>query len=529
MPEHTPASWSRLDRRQFLGRAAAGTATVGGLGVLLAACGSESGTAGTGAATTAVRPPSTPTGTLRVANPGEPNFIDPSQALEVTEWSMVRNVYDGLAVFDADYVEMVPALATAWTSNDDATVWTFQLREGVTFHDGEPFDAAAAKRTIEYYTDRTWGFTVANLKRVDASNDGRELRVAFSAPSPDFLRNQALVKMISPKLIADKAVEKRASGTGPFKLAAWNKGQDMVLEANADYWGEGPYLDQVRLRSIGDMTTALSALAAGDVDVVMKVPPKQAQSLTSGGKASVTTKESWVEGHIIFRCDQAPLDDVRVRQAVAYAIDREALVTAILRDQAVVAHTPMPPGTYGEAAPSLRYTRDVEKAKALLAEAGATDVELPLSVFAGIRVLGEEVGQAVSAQLAEAGIRAKLDILEPGVAVQDLTAEQPKHVLVHAEYGWSNGGPLHFTLGTALGHPHYTGKELTDTVAKVGVTADGPEREQVLADAQAQFMEQLPHLPLYHLKLSDATATNVHGYSVPKDGYLPSFGQAFLA
>lgn len=529
---HTRAAAVDLSRRHLLGLMGRGGIAVGmlGTGALLAGCGGDSSSAGQSAqpSPTDAGPPAQPTGVLRVANPGEPNFIDPANALEITEWSMIRNVYDGLVEWNEDYTELVPALAVSWEVNDDASEWTFQLREGVTFHDSEAFDAAAAKTSLEYYQDKTWGFTLENLDSIEVV-ESHLLVVTFSAPSPDFLRNQVLIRMISPKLIADAAVGTTAAGTGPYRLAEWNQGREMILEPADEYWGDGPYLERIELRSISDTTTAINALTAGDIDVVMKLPPPQLEGLAANQEIDLHTKESWIEGHLVFRCDVPPLDDVRVRQAIAYALDRGAVVEHVLEGEAVVGASPMPPETYGVVTPETSYERDLDRARGLLAEAGYPDgLDLTMSVFAGIRVMGEEVSQAIVGQLAEAGINVELNILEPGVAILDLTEDEPSNPLVHVEYGWTNGGPFHFTLGNALGHPHYTGQELESLIESIRTEPDGDRRLDLLAETQEAFMEEIPHLPLYHLTLTDATRNNVGGYTNPKDGYFPPLGTAYL-
>ena len=191
---------------------------------------------------------------------------------------MTVNVYDGLIEWSEDYSELVPGLAESWEFSDDAKEWTFKLRTGVAFHDGTPFDEQAVKRSLEHFTEGAVAFALANMKRIDVSRPG-EVRVLFSKPAPDFGRDQTSIKMVSPKLLAEKAAaSERAVGTGRYKLVRWDKGSQMLLEAVPDHWsGEGPYLERIELRPINEQTTALSALTAGDIDLVMKVAPRQAQ------------------------------------------------------------------------------------------------------------------------------------------------------------------------------------------------------------------------------------------------------------
>src|SRR5207237_2693117 len=134
------------------------------------------------------------------------------------------------------------------------------------------------------------------------------LELTFSAPSPDLARNQTVAKMISPKAIDAKAVGKQAIGTGAYLFKQWNRGISVTLEPNPSYWGKsGPYLERIDLRNIADKTAAITALTAGDVDLVFKVPPKQLQTLRQRSKlASSSSRPSWIEGHLVFRCDQKP-------------------------------------------------------------------------------------------------------------------------------------------------------------------------------------------------------------------------------
>jgi ABC-type transport system substrate-binding protein len=156
-------------------------------------------------------------GTLIAANIAEPNFIDPANALEVDEYAVVRNVYDGLVQWDPAEQHLEPALALSYHSNSSATQWVFHLRKGVEFQDGTPFNSAAVKQTIMHYLPNSWGFLFANLKSIDDSNP-YVVKLNFSLPSPDLARNQTFVKMISPKLLKQNKAAARAVGTGAIKF-----------------------------------------------------------------------------------------------------------------------------------------------------------------------------------------------------------------------------------------------------------------------------------------------------------------------
>ena len=412
----------------------------------------------------------------------------PPWRCENYEFSIVRGVYEGLVAWNEDFSDLVPSLATEWSSNADASEWTFKLRDDVFFHDGSKFDAAAAKATIQHYDPATtnWGFLFSGITDIDDSDPGT-LIIKFSAPSPDIGRNQSFVKMISPALLAQgtpeldaasQPVNQQASGgTGPYVWGSRAPGTSVTLAANPSYWqqGAGPYYQTVELDSIADTDAALTALQAGNVDILPRIAPLQLQRVTGDANLAVSTVPSWLVIHLIFRTDQAPLTDVRVRQAIAYGIDRQSIIDEVLLGQAQLATSLMPPGTYGRAEPTTTYPFDPDKAKALLAEAGYDGTQIKLA--SGNNAPFPLVGQAIASQLADVGVNLVAEAMEPGVAVNDtLISETPGHTILLSTYGWVNGGPFHFNVRTVVNHPHYTGADVVDMVDKVNTTPDGPER-----------------------------------------------------
>lgn len=138
------------------------------------------------------------------------------------------------------------------------------------------------------------------------------------------------------------------------------------------------------------------------------------------------------------------------------------------------------------------------------------------------------VGEAMVAQLAEAGINIRFELLDPGVNFTDLLSPHPKHQLFLLIYGWVNGGPFHFDALTSLLHPHYKGEKLTALVHTCNTTADGPARLRYLQEAQNLYMKELPHLPLFYPVVADAFSAKVKGYEVAKDGYQPVFARTSI-
>jgi len=471
-----------------------------------------------------------PTGTLNLANPGEPNYIDPAMSLENYEFAIVRNVYEGLVAWNNSWSSFVPALATSWSSNADASEWTFHLRKGVKFHDGTAFDSTAVKASLTHYDpDKTnWGFLLSGISGIDAS-DPNTVVLKFSAPSPDILRNQVFIKMISPQLLSSGDPAQTAIGTGPFKWGSRAKGTSITLNANTSYWNSpagGPGYTKAVLQSISDTNAAVQALQAGSVDIVPRIAPLQLQQLKSNSNLAVSTVKSWLVIHLIFRTDQGPLQDVRVRQAIAYAIDRDAIIKDVLLGQAQKATSLMPPGTYGRSEPSTVYNYDPAKAKSLLQAAGYPN-GFSIALASGNSAPFPLVGQAIAGQLKQVGINMQADALEPGVAVNDvLISNTPKHTILLSTYGWVNGGPFHFNTQIIVNHPHYKGADMLALVDKVNHTPDGPDRLKVLADAQEMYAQVIPDFPLYYPSVSDAYTKTIQNYSAPVDAYQIDFTRA---
>jgi peptide/nickel transport system substrate-binding protein len=512
-----------MTRVVFLRRTAGGLVATSGLSAFLAACGgsSDDQPAGNG------KPPSRPTGTLRVALADEPTTLDPSLAFSVADTVILHNVYNGLVAFNDDYSELVPGLATDWEVSDDAREWTFKLREGVTFHDGEPLDSAAVKASFDFYIRETSGsgFTVGEYSEIVAS-DPLTVTVRYKAGFPDLARNCTVMRILSPTLVAgsvdavDRRVQKEPSGTGAFRFVSREAGRSVTVEAFPGYWGDGPFIEQLEFVVVPEESARVAALQAGDIDLVLQVPPTaEARLKQDTRRATVATVPSWTTVLLSIATDLAPFDDLRVRQALAHAVDREAITRAILRDTADVHDSAMPPGAYGYQEPSTTYEYDPERAQELLREAGHTEpVPVRMAAFSAL-VLASELGQAIAGQLNEAGFDARFEILESAVAAKDLFAPDRENQIFILEKGWVNGGPFHYTVETILTESRIESSELRRVISQMSQTADGPERLEIIGEAQEIVAKELPQVTLWVPRRSDGHIADLEAYVPPKNVY----------
>jgi peptide/nickel transport system substrate-binding protein/glutathione transport system substrate-binding protein len=475
------------------------------------------------------RPTSKRSGTLVFALNSAPATIDPALANELASSATLYTIYDSLCQFDRSYKTLQPSLAVSWTSNADDTEWVFNLRPNVKFHDGTPFNSTAVRESILHFVAAGYGSLYGSIKTIDDSHP-HVLKISLSQPSPDLALNQCFARVMSPKLLAEKGTLNNAVGTGAFQLVSWKPASQIVVAANPNYWGSPePYLDGIKFSVVGNETARVDGLISGGLDVIEQVDPHDLSLLLGAPKVRLSGAPAWTEICLLNVCTQAPTNDVRVRQAVAYGIDRDALVRDVLLGQGTVATSPIPQGCYGHVTPSTGYEYSPSKARKLLKEAGypkGLDIAMAGSSDLAIESL---LGQAMAGQLSEAGFNVNFVMEDIGVLVSDVLSPHPKRQLYMIHYGWINGGPWHFDVGDIVQHAKYKGSALLNLIHKSSTTPDGRARMNYLTQAQNLWMQQLPHLPLYYPYNNDAFLHQVQGYEIPKDGYHPVLTSVSLA
>ena len=520
------------NRREFVREAVGFTAGLSVLG--LSACGGNAAkttTTGTGAA--APKVPASPVGTLRMAIVAEPSGFDPTQSGDQPSFPVLQNVYDGLVRWDAKYEKLEGALAESWTSSDDGREWEFKLRSGATFHDGEPVDSTAIRKSLEYYQEQAGkGFFLATFfppktRKIDDS-DPSTLRIVLSEPFGDFDRNLTTIRAISPKSIrkGSKSIAATPVGTGAYKFVRRERGL-VTLEAFDGHWGDGPYLEQVQLRVIADAASQLTAIKAGDIDLMMRLPPNRVDGFKARGVKTVGSP-NWAVNYLWFRADVKPWDNPKVRQAMSLAIDRDALVKALTNDQYKAAHSVLPEGIYGHVDLPNLYPHDPERAKALIKEAGLEGFKTTIGTPSG-QPLGREFTEAIAAQLNAVGLNAKGQVFEEGVYTKLSGADKPSVSAWYVNISAITGGPIGLTAGlfTAIGH--YENAEITGLQGKVAAQADGPERLQNLRRLQELYASTpAPWLPLNYQSQTDVVRDNVFGYAPPRDSLMARLGTTYL-
>ncbi len=391
-----------LSRRGLLGLGL-GATTVWAL----AACSSEEGTGsgGGGNAATAAA--------ITLGSTAITSAIDPHAATSNVGRTYAINVFDSLVDFDGDG-KIVPSLATEWTRVDDTTL-ELTLRDGVTFHSGATFDGAAVKANVERILsgDPAYSLLVGRLGPITAVEvlEPLKIRVTTSSPDPILLNRLTMIDIVDPQMIGKKVTAETVSGTGPFRVTGYKADQEVTLERYEDAWQPSTSIATATLVAISDPSSLAIAVRAGEVDTAFGLAPDQVAQLE--GSLGVETPSAGSCAICSLIPDAEPkLRDPRVRRALNMAINHEEFVQAGLGGYGKVATGQLlQPGYLGYDEELEGFEYDPEAAKALLKEAGATDLELPIVTTAFFKAQSE----IVVGYLEAIGVKSRVEL-------QDLSA-----------------------------------------------------------------------------------------------------------
>jgi peptide/nickel transport system substrate-binding protein len=458
------------------------------------------------------------------ARPSDSGTMDPAEMTSGESWKPVGQVFDVLVRYDQE-MNIIPHLAKSWEVSDDGLEWTFQLRDDVKFHDGTPLNADAVVFTFErVYNEEhpaheigtwdNWGWYMYMVQKVEAID---EYTVKFTleypyAPFLDTMANAA-TSIVSPTAYMEKREKFRIEpvGSGPFKFVSWDKDSQVVLEKNPDYFLGEPKLDKLIYRAMPENTARLSALKTGEVHVLSSVPPEMAQLIEKEEKLHLTVQPGLNMAYLHWNLRpelagyQEPFSDVRVREALIRAIDREALVERFFLGYGEVATNPIASVIWGRDESLQLPAYDPEKAKELLAEAGYPDgfkTELwPWPPSRAYNPQPIKVAEAIQAYWKEVGIDAELKVVEEGIYWDTVTVGDASIMMS----GWMGdfADPDNFLApiwdDSITGFDYgWTHEEFANLLRAAQQESDREKRTELYYQAQKIFFEELPGLPLFH-------------------------------
>ena len=401
-------------------------------------------------------------GTLKLGMPYNPAAVDPMTGRNLPDLNVLYAVFDALIDFEPKTLELKPGLAKSWKFTDPKTL-VLDLVEGVKFHDGTEFDAEAVKFNIERYKNDQRSNVKADLSSVDSVEANGKNQVTFklnkpNAGLPNILTNRVGL-IVSPKSIKDAAggnVDRAPVGTGPFKFVSWQDNDSFKLVRNENYWKQGlPYLDGIDIKIINELNTIVRAVVAGEVDIGVNLQaPQKAVADRSPSIVSVAAPSLVLYGAFL-NYGKPPLDNVKVRQALNYAINRDEInkIVAVGLGQPSSAILPKEHWACDPATQNF-YPHDPAKAKALLAEAGFPN-GVEIETFGWADQLAMQRQEVIISQLAKVGIRIKLTPLAPQQAVQAYMIEKKGSMFISPSSAYPDPSQLYEALfgKTALRNP----------------------------------------------------------------------------
>lgn len=471
---------------------------------------------------------------LRVGISADPKTLDPQWGSFGTEYPYLYALYDSLIDVDPNTLEPQPGLAKEWDQSDPQTL-LLTLEEGVTFHDGEKFDAEAVKFNLE--RGKSEGSLVTgDLATVDSVEVTGEYEVAIHLTKPDTSMLLTLSDrsgmMVSPAAAETGGDDfgRHPVGTGPFVFDSWKPGSMVSVKKNDDYWkSDEPALDGIDFSIFTDASTALNAVKTDQLDIITVVPLQDVDTLMADDTLQVTVTPSLVSRCWYVNTNFAPLDSVEVRRAINMAIDRKGVLDTVMFGHGEESWTSFSSASWvfpEELVPTYEY--DVDGAKALLAKAGYPDgISFTLAVTndpASVRL-----AEVLKSQLAEAGIDMSLDVLEPTQQTQLFLQE--KKYPAGLSGGVMRPDPAR-ALITMFGPTVFNPGEvevpgLAAAIDAANSTSDLDERREHIIEAQRLVADFAAFVPIVFSSAVSVSRTNVEGF-VPGILDKPDFTQITL-
>lgn len=473
--------------------------------------------------------------TLTVMQSEAPRSMDPGDQTATYTAAVLDPMYEGLLKRNGTD-PVAPSLATEWSGDETGLIWTFKLRDNVRFHDGTAFNADAVAKNFARHLDPKRGLAASGrlrliLDKVEATDD-MTVRFTLKKRYPAFLAllTTASCWMVSPAADAAGTIGAKAAGTGPYKLAEYKSGEYVLEDKNPDYWGGTPKgVEQIKWTWTSEPSVMNMAVQTGDADIVNPLPPAFAAQLASNEDVKVMNSDGSAVFWVSLNTKLKPLDDVRVRQALNYATDRDGLVRAIMQGYATPANSPLAPVTSGYDKSLAPYSYDIDKAKALLTEAGYPD---GFSMSTVVQEPEARIGELLQAMWAKAGVKLDVRRMESGVwskaAFADPAGKQADGT-GSVIASWSTGingadlqlRPLYHSASAAPASANlgfFNDPKLDKLLDDAAQLLDETQRNVLYVEAQKEINEQAPHVLLYTTKDVFAVRKGVDGVGMIPGG-----------
>ena len=437
---------------------------------------------------------------LIIAQDGESKSLDIHQGNDGFSLRANRLIYSRLVEADEN-MQIHPGLAESWQQLDDRTM-QFKLRKGIKFHNGDDFTAEDVKFSFERMMNSPRiAFVLPPIERIDVVDD-YTVNIVTKTPFGPLLAHLShpALGMVSKKLLTEnpEALKEKPIGTGSYKFKEWIYGDKLVLEKNEDFYDKNERgLKYIIFKNVVEASNRAIGLETGEIDIATPISSVDEENIKNNPKLQLLTKPSISYTYIGMNMTKAPLNDIRVRKAINYAIDKQAIIDVILNGNGKIATSPIAPGVFGFTDKTKNYEYNVEKAKELMKEAGYENgFTTSILVFSG--EANTQTAEIVQAYLKEIGIDMTIETLEWGTYLQKTAQGEHQALLGGWVSGTSDADIVFFPLlhssshGGAGNRAFYTNKKLDKIIEQAQLTSDPKERKELFFKAQEILQNDAP-------------------------------------
>jgi peptide/nickel transport system substrate-binding protein len=468
---------------------------------------------------------------LRIGSPWTPESMDPIQA----GWLILRiGLVDTLVGVDYN-ADLVPSLATSWHVSEDGLKWTFELQKEVSFHDGTPFNAEAVKFSLERVIEKGSMLKGVPIQSIEVKDDHTVTITTEEpfAPLPSYL-TKGDTAVISKSSLNEKGEIAKLVGTGPYKFDSWIPNQEVTLVKNEQYWGKVPQIHKVIYKGIPEATTRIMMLKNGELDMARLLPADQVAELRSNPNIQVHTGPILRNRNIILNMTKEPFDDIKVRQAINYAINKQAISEYVMAGIDEAAKGAFPSISSWANPKVIGYDYNPGKAKELLSQAGWKDtdqdgvldkngkkLEMKMITFFERAEL-PPMAEVIQNHLKQVSIQVNIQVLESGgsqalrekgdfdlylVARALGFVPDPSYYLI-SDFHSSNTG------AKGWGAYGYNNPQIDELLQQGQVTMDTEKRHQIYNRVQELIVDESPVIFISNYANVIATRSNIEGYRI---------------
>lgn len=457
---------------------------------------------------------------LIVGVPMDPANLDPNDKSVQMVQTVKKPMYETLFAKNNDTGEIEPNLAESWKYEDDKTV-TINLRKGVKFHNGDEMKASdvifSLNRASEVSTSAP-AVTMIDFDKLEAIDDYTVKLVTKDIYVPQLAYLEwPLCAIYSQRQFEETNGDfsKGGFGTGAFKLKTYVSGDRVEYEANEDYWGEGPYIKNLVMRIIPDAASRTMELETGGVDLIYDVLSTDLKRLDENPDTTVYKDLSLNTNYLFMRTDHKPFNDIRVRQAIAYAIDRDTAVQTAYGGAGVTAIGFCSPNVVDFNEDVVPYENDIEKAKQLLAEAGYPE-GFKTTFHTDTGTERSALAEAIANQLGKIGIKCEIISMDP-VAYQSMYARGEHNMILNGLTTTTGEGDkafrwFHSKQPVGINFSYWINEDYDKIIDEASRTLDADARKELYGEAQVMLKDACFMVPLLHMQLRSASTSGLVGF-----------------